>query len=289
MNMVRASVTLLVVLGAALVNFVGCTADDPPPDTASGGSGGSSSGTLTTCGDGKLDTGEACDDGNNGGLDGCTQCAVDECYTCTNEAGALSTCTFAASGATCESTKVCDGAGKCVDCVEDAQCTDGYCNQNVCAKCSDGLHNGDETDTDCGGMHCMACEIAKTCVLGTDCASTFCVDGRCCGDACDGECQACNIAGSEGTCDFVPRYGEDLMFGTGESCLASANMVCNGGGTCANALQQPCSGNTACASGKCVDPTGGNNKVCIKNTGDACMMNAECWNNMCDMTTMKCL
>ncbi len=290
MNMVRASVTLLVVLGAALVNFVGCTADEPPPDTPSGGGGSGGGGMATNCGDGKLNTDEECDDGNNSSLDGCSMCVVEECFTCTKEAGVLSTCTLAPAGTACQSTKACSAAGKCVDCVDDTQCAGGYCNQEVCAKCDDGMKNGDETDTDCGGMHCGACATSKMCLVSTDCTSTFCVDGYCCGDACDGACQACNIPGAEGTCDLVPRYSEDQTYGMGESCLAADGEACNGGGTCAKALGQTCTGPAQCASTKCVDPAGGANKVCLKNTGDACTMNEECFNNMCDTAaTMKCL
>lgn len=291
MNMVRASVTLLVLLGAALINFAGCTADDPPDDEATGGAGGgSSSGMSTTCGDGKLDASETCDDGNNSDLDGCTDCAVDECYTCTNEAGQLSTCGLAAAATACQDTKVCNATGKCVDCVDDTQCNGGYCNQELCAKCDDGMKNGDETDQDCGGMHCGKCANAKACSIAGDCTSTFCVDGVCCGDACDGACQSCNIAGSEGSCDLIPKYSEDTSYGMGESCLAADGEACNGGGTCAKAYGQMCSGPAQCASTKCADPTGGMNKVCLKDIGEACTANEECFSKMCDTgATMKCL
>lgn len=291
MNKVRASMTLVVLLGAGLANFIGCTADEPPPDSNASTSSGSSSGTSTTCGDGKLDMNEACDDGNNAGNDGCTACAMDECYDCTATADQLSTCQFAASGTACQSTKACDGMGVCVECVDDTQCTGGYCFQNACAKCDDTIKNGDETDVDCGGTKCnKPCENAKSCKIAGDCTSTFCADGVCCVDACDGACQACNIVGSEGTCDLVPRYGEDTSYGMSESCLAADGEACNGGGTCGKALGQTCTSPAQCASLKCVDPAGGMAKVCLKNTGDACTTNEECFNAMCDTAgTMKCL
>lgn len=285
MNKVRASMTVLALFGAALMNFVGCTPDEPPPDTSSGGAGGSSSsGMMTSCGDGKLDMNEACDDGNNVSGDGCTSCIMDECYDCTANPDMLSTCMPATSGIACQSTKVCDGAGKCVECVEDAQCNGGYCYQNACAKCDDTVQNGDETDTDCGGAHCSKCVIAKKCGVGGDCELGFCVDGVCCAEACDGACFACNIVGSEGTCDFIAKYGEDPVYGMGMSCTAADNKACNGGGTCGAAVGQPCQGNTGCASGKC-SPM----KVCVKNVDEPCTMNSECLSDMCDPGTMKCL
>jgi len=293
MKKVGASITLVVLLGAGLANFSGCTADNPPADNNTGGSGsGSSSGTATTCGDGKLDTNEACDDGNNAGNDGCTACAVDECYGCTTTAGELSTCAFAAAATACQSTKFCDGAGKCVECIDDTACNGGYCYQNACAKCDDTTKNGDESDVDCGGTHCDKCANAKTCGVADDCTSAFCVDEVCCADACEGACQACDIAGTEGTCDLVPRYGEDSSYveaGAAASCLAADGKACNGGGTCAKALGQTCTGPANCASLKCGDPTQSGMKTCVKAAGDACMMNGECATNMCDPGTMKCL
>jgi hypothetical protein len=289
MNKVRASMTLVVLLGAGLANFVGCTADEPPPDKTSSSGMGTSSGVATTCGDGKLDMGEACDDGNNTGEDGCTECATDECYDCTADGGQLSTCTFAASATACQSTKVCDGAGTCVECVADMQCGGGFCYQNACHKCDDTMKNGDETDADCGGANCGPCAQGKTCAAATDCMSTFCADGVCCADACDGACLACNISGSEGTCDVIAKYAPDPVYGTGMSCTEADGKICSGGGVCLLALGQTCMSPASCASLKCVDPTGGMNKVCVKTTGDACTMNEECFNNMCDPGTMKCL
>lgn len=256
--------------------------------TNAGGDSGSGGGTIA-CGNGVLEAGEACDDGNNADKDGCTYCTIDECYICSNAPGTLSTCGFSVSGTPCQSTKVCDGASKCVECVEDMQCESESCGQNVCAKCDDMLKNGDETDVDCGGMHCAKCAIGKTCGKADDCASTFCVDGICCGDACDGACQACNIAGSEGVCDFIPRYADDLFYGAGMSCKTADGKTCNGGGNCAKALGQPCTAPAECASTKCVDNDGDMIKTCVKTTGDSCTANGECFNLMCDPGTMMCL
>ena len=42
--------------------------------------------------------------------------------------------------------------------------------------------------------------LAATCNLDGDCDSTHCVDGVCCATTCDGNCNRCNVAGSEGIC-----------------------------------------------------------------------------------------
>jgi hypothetical protein len=47
----------------------------------------------------------------------------------------------------------------CVDCVNDSDCTSGYCAENRCLEptCDDGVQNGDETGVDCGGTECQSC------------------------------------------------------------------------------------------------------------------------------------
>src|SRR5690606_12448828 len=40
----------------------------------------------------------------------------------------------------------------------------------------------------------------QICGNGAECLSGHCVDGLCCDAACDGDCQACDLAGSEGVC-----------------------------------------------------------------------------------------
>lgn len=44
--------------------------------------------------------------------------------------------------------------------------------------CTDGLHNGTETDVDCGG-DCGPCDRGQTCADSTDCAATTCVEHVC--------------------------------------------------------------------------------------------------------------
>jgi MYXO-CTERM domain-containing protein len=47
------------------------------------------------------------------------------------------------------------------------------------------------------------------CSKADDCATGLCVDGVCCDVACNGECEACDVKGSEGTCTPVvgPPHG----------------------------------------------------------------------------------
>jgi hypothetical protein len=45
--------------------------------------------------------------------------------------------------------------------------------------CSDGVHNGDETDVDCGGS-CSPCGTGQGCGDAADCDTTLCEGGMCC-------------------------------------------------------------------------------------------------------------
>jgi hypothetical protein len=46
---------------------------------------------------------------------------------------------------------------------------------------------------------------ATLCTTSTECASGHCVDGVCCDGACTGQCEACDVGGSEGTCTPVTK------------------------------------------------------------------------------------
>lgn len=251
-------------------------------DPSNGGAGGAGGSVPPACGDGILDPDESCDDGNQTGSDGCTSCSVDACYTCKTEAGSPSNCLAKPAGDIC-AAGLCDGAGQCVECLVNQHCSvDGYCFDNTCKSCDDGLVNGDETDMDCGGAHCAPCSQGKTCLAGTDCKTTFCVDGVCCGEACDIACVACNIDGLAGECAAVEKYGEDLHYGMSEACLASEGEACPGLlGPCLKALGRPCASSAECASTRCADPDMDGQKTCIRNVGDTCTLNVECYSNNC--------
>ncbi len=77
----------------------------------------------------------------------------------------------------------------------------------------------------------------SSCAIAADCGSGVCAQGVCCGSACTGACQACNLAGNEGTCSVVPN---------GTACADP--LYCNGKESCQSG---------ACTAGSpvaCVDP-----------------------------------
>jgi hypothetical protein len=104
------------------------------------------------------------------------------------------------------------------------------------------------------------------CVNAVDCASGFCVDGVCCDSMCGGQCQACDVVGSVGTCTTVsgqPHGARGICSGDGSVCSGSCNgttTTCSYPGTsamCGSAaciagvetLQGNCSGAGSCLPG----------------------------------------
>lgn len=96
------------------------------------------------------------------------------------------------------------------------------------------------------------------CDAGAGCLSGHCVDGVCCASATCGECQACDVAGSEGTCANLPQGAQTT------TCVAP--LVCDGGGQCLPGPGQACTNGAACSTGHCFDG------VCCETACDApCM------------------
>jgi len=159
---------------------------------------------------------------------------------------------------------------KCVPCLDDSDCADGYCHENQCYSCKDEILNGDEIQADCGGSHCGAC-IGQVCNAdaGTTCApNLYCTDGVCCDVAMCGTCEACNINGN-GTCKFVPLGNSD------DTCGAS----CNGSGTCKAAINDTCSTHEDCAWQFCQGRCKHGSAKCAQD-GD-CGSGNQCDNRVC--------
>jgi len=117
----------------------------------------------------------------------------------------------------------------------------------------------------------------QACAAQTECASGFCVDGSCCDRACGAQCEACDVAGHEGTCLPVvgdshgarvrcPAFGSTCggacngaaaaacafpsAITTCENQCADAKLAvstCDGKGACIADRAQPCPGNFVCA------------------------------------------
>lgn len=134
------------------------------------------SGNCRECTSGNCADGYCCDSACDG-----------SCDTCSATPG---TCTLRAKGAvgapSC-APYICGGASKeCTTaCATTADCSAGSNCETATGKCK----GSDPTGT--------------ACVKNETCLSEHCVDGLCCDTACDGQCQACDISTSKGTCSPV--------------------------------------------------------------------------------------
>jgi hypothetical protein len=173
---------------------------------------GSACAAAVECQSGMCVDGRCCDSACGGSCDRC------------NDPANLGICTLLIAGTAGSPScapYVCDGgAAVCpMSCVTNANCVSThYCNgMNQCVvKKSNGA----------------------TCAAGPECQSAFCVDGRCCNNACNGSCNQCDLAGSEGTCLPSPPGAPG-----NPTC---SPYVCNGAGAgCPSA----CINNSNCATG----------------------------------------
>ena len=102
-------------------------------------------------------------------------------------------------GATLTLARSCDGAGTCAAPTTEI-CASGCADASMC-------RGGCSTNAECpSDRHCEAgiCRLdlpdGDPCDRDAQCQSNECVDGVCCNVACDGLCEACDLAGSVGAC-----------------------------------------------------------------------------------------
>lgn len=103
--------------------------------------------------------------------------------------------------------------------------------------CKDGVKGQSETDIDCGGPVCSACENGQRCLLDLDCSSLYCVDGICAADdkpacASDLDCQDNNVC-TEDRC--INDRCENTALPDGEKCNDN----------------EPCTAKDVCSAGRC--------------------------------------
>ena len=124
----------------------------------------------------------------------------------------LPTCGTAPAGTVCGSRckdpttvleRVCAG-GTCSSAEQERSCQPFKCDAAT-GRCMTACMN----DADCfsSAFACAAGSCLPTggqpCTAPTDCASGFCANGVCCDAACDKVCEACNVAGSVGSCTLI--------------------------------------------------------------------------------------
>ena len=89
-------------------------------------------------------------------------------------------CATCADGKTCNSNKDCSSfACKEAICVPRTNAPTEAPTKAPTPQCTNGVKNADETDVDCGGSACSPCANGLNCSVSRDCASKFCLAGRC--------------------------------------------------------------------------------------------------------------
>ena len=124
--------------------------------------------------------------------------------------------------------------------------------------------------------------IGGTCSSTGQCASGTCVDGVCCNTTATscGQCQACNVPGSAGTC--APTSGGSCD--DGNACTQNDTCqggVCTGSNLVTCGASDQCHGAGTCnpSTGACSNPAAPNGTAC--NDGNACTQNDTCQGGVC--------
>jgi hypothetical protein len=222
-------------------------------------------------------SGIECSSGNCADSVCCTSACSGTCEAC-NLFGLGGTCYFIPAGTDpddeCFVYTTCDGDGSCtslngVPCGSGGECASGWCVDGFCCESACGalceacdqpgnegncrpVPAGSDPYGECSGaLVCdgsggCAAPDGYPCTSSPECASGWCVDGFCCGDACSGPCEACDIAGSEGTCSYIPADSDP-----DDECPGA--LTCDGTGACSGQNGEACGSGTECISGWCVD------------------------------------
>lgn len=207
---------------------------------ATGGAPGTGGATTSTGG-----TGTGTPPGTGGMLPTCDQTACEAqqmsaCEACNCIDGLVCSCAPVSPGMACNegSPGVCfDGA--CVPCIQNSDCPGSMdtCQDNICIgpSCMDGVLNGSETATDCGGS-CSPCPVGSACEGPSDCTTSFCPGQICSNCTADSECGAGRYC-FENSCYNKKGNGQDcednlILYEnwclSGNCCFGSCTSLCVG-------------------------------------------------------------
>ncbi|MBW2457609.1 MAG: hypothetical protein JRI68_24100 [Deltaproteobacteria bacterium] len=210
------------------------------------------------CGNGTLDSGEVCDDGNNVNCDGCRA----DCSAYETGCGD----TFVCAGEVCDdgNTSDCDGCrGNCSG--FETGCGDGYiCGNEVC-------DDGNAIDCDGCRGNCSATE--------TGCGDTFICGAEVCDDGNTIDCDGCagNCSATDAGC------GDGILCGA-EVCDDGNTLPCDGCSADCGLIETGCGDGFMCGTELCDDGNtvecDGCSAICTHETG--CGDTIVCGEEECD-------
>ena len=146
-----------------------------------------------------------------------------------------------------------------------------------------GMPGDDEQGNNAGAAWLISLkgEPGEACLSGTDCASSYCVDGVCCESECGGgatdDCLACSVAAgasSDGTC--TPLSG--VACDDGDLCTESATCV---SGTCEGSDAVQCAPPGVCQEPGTCQPTTGECSYPASPNGTDCLSGGTCEQGVC--------
>lgn len=193
-------------------------------------------------------------------------------------------------------SQTCDGAGSCNGPVQQTPCPGAYTCSQANLACSTSCTGNADCSAATGYCEDGACVSRKNtgvaCSLGVECASGYCVDGVCCNNACDGQCEACDVVSADppvqkGTCAPVngpPHGGRPACQGDGTLCSGTCDGVAVsacafpdtktqcGAATCAAGAtaEGHCNGQGACEEEPCGARCQGSTLILEDGTAIAC-------------------
>jgi hypothetical protein len=231
-------------------------------------------------------------------------CLTDNASNCggTCDGALRSSCTYPGVGVVCRQASCasdvavlptfCNGAGSCPAEIRQ-ECNPFACNSAGTACAGDcTLDSHCSASESCSAGVCVPKgAIGNACAEGNDCVSGVCVDGYCCDSPCTGQCEACDVAGLEGSCRAVsgaPHGARTACTAAGSGCdgfcdgarrdgcaYPGAEMQCRPG-SCAGGvatLASFCIGSGACppiqeqiCPGSCSGTICGGGQSCTSNT-----------------------
>ncbi len=243
------------------------------------------------CGNGILEMGEECDDGNADNTDACldtcvnatcgdgfTQAGVEEC----DDSGESATCDDDCTAVVCgdgntntTAGETCDDAGESVSCDDDCtavECGDGNTNETAGETCDDAGESA-TCDDDCTAVECgdgntnMAAgeecdDSGESATCDADCSLAECGDGTLnatAGEACDDGAGNADIADACRTDCSLPACGDDII-DSGEECDDGAGNA-NAPDACRTNCRLPACGDSITDNGEACDE-GGETATC---------------------------
>jgi hypothetical protein len=176
----------------------------------------------------------------------------------------------------CEQGMTCDDGG-CIDeacvgvaCPEGQACAAGACVQPATVP----TEEPGEVTAQWGRRQ----DLGAACAGDMECYSNLCVDGVCCDTPCDGACEACDVAGQEGTCSVVAQgttCDDGSACTTEDTCDGQAADGCTGTAvTCDSPPSQCHQAQGTCTDGACTYAPKPEGTAC--NDGNACTTGETC-------------